>query len=853
MGQFNCWQTGNIISDTTTFSPEQGIWVRRASEHNLKGINVFIPRNQMTVITGLSGSGKSSLAFDTIYAEGQRRYVESLSAYSRNFLEQMKKPDVEAIFGLSPSIAIDQRSVNPNPRSTVGTVTEVYDYMRLLFARVGTPRCPEHRVPVDSQSPGQIVEEVMRQKKGTKFFVLAPVAQGKKGEFLAEFKKWAQKGFVRARVDGEWVELAKAKKLAKRKSHDIDILIDRLLVEEKYLPRLKESVNLALGLADGMVSIEPVGSKAKIYSIHRACPVCGFSFPEIEPRLFSFNNPRGACETCHGLGVVVEDEQELSDGGEEEQPPAQPCPDCEGKRLRPEALNVHLAGKDIATMSALPITELRTVLKSMKLRQREAMIAEKVLRQINSRLEYLDRVGTGYLSLDRRTGTLSGGEAQRIRLASQVGSALVGVLYVLDEPSIGLHPRDHRRLLDILEEIRERGNTVLLVEHDEETIRAADHLIDLGPRAGHHGGEVMAEGTPAEVIENPQSLTGRYLSGAESIPIPKVRRKGSGEKLSLLGATGNNLQNVDLEIPLGCLIGVTGVSGSGKSTLIVDTLYRALAQHFYRSLAEPAPFRKIQGLEHLDKVIDINQKPIGRTPRSIPATYVGLFPVVRQVFAELPEAKIRGFRPGHFSFNVKGGRCEVCGGGGQVKVEMHFLSNVYVTCDACLGNRYTRETMNMKFKGKSIADVLQMDVEEAAEFFKHHPAVSRKLETLKRVGLDYMTLGQSSTTLSGGEAQRIKLSKELSKRATGKTLYILDEPTTGLHFDDIRKLIDLLQELTDQGNTIMVIEHHLDVIKNCDYLVDLGPEGGNAGGEIVATGTPEEVAKNKRSITGQFL
>ncbi|MCC7405700.1 MAG: excinuclease ABC subunit UvrA [Bdellovibrionales bacterium] len=838
------------------FPPEEGIWVRRASEHNLKGINVFIPRNKITVITGLSGSGKSSLAFDTIYAEGQRRYVESLSAYSRNFLEQMKKPEVEAIIGLSPSIAIDQKSINPNPRSTVGTVTEVYDYLRLLFARVGSPRCPEHRVPVESQSPAQIVDEIMRLPAGTKFFLLAPVAQGKKGEFLAEFQKWSAKGLVRARVDGEWVELAKAKRLAKRKSHDIDLLIDRLVVEEKYLPRLKESVNLALGLAQGLVAIEPVGAARRVFSIQRACPVCGYSFPEIEPRLFSFNNPRGACGTCHGLGYVATEEELVESDDEEpgEQLSAPPCPDCGGRRLNREALNVHLAGQDIAALAARPIDELKTFLGTkLKLPAREALIAEKILRQILSRLEYLERVGTGYLSLDRRTSTLSGGEAQRIRLASQVGSALVGILYVLDEPSIGLHPRDHRRLLEILHEVRERGNTVLLVEHDEETIRSADHLIDLGPRAGIHGGELIAQGTPAEVELNSRSLTGRYLAGSEKIPSPSARRSGSGERLRLEGATGNNLRDVNLEIPLGCLIGVTGVSGSGKSTLIVDTLYKALAKHFYGSLADPSPYRRLVGVEKIDKVIEINQKPIGRTPRSIPATYVGLFPLVRDLFAELPEAKIRGYRPGHFSFNVKGGRCEVCGGGGQVKVEMHFLTNVYVTCDACNGQRYTRETMNMRFRDKSIVDVLNMSIEEALEFFEHHPPIARKLETLMRVGLDYLTLGQSSTTLSGGEAQRVKLSRELSKRSTGKTLYILDEPTTGLHFDDIKKLMELLHQLTDQGNTILVIEHQLDVIRNCDWLIDLGPEGGVGGGEIVAVGTPEQVAREKRSITGQFL
>ncbi len=840
-------------------SSELGIWVRRASEHNLKHVSVFIPRNKMTVITGVSGSGKSSLAFDTIYAEGQRRYIESLSAYSRNFLEQMKKPSVEAIVGLSPAIAIDQKSINTNPRSTVGTVSEVYDYLRLLFARIGVPLCPQHKIPVTSQSPQQIVDEVQALPLGTKFFVLAPVAQGKKGEFLSDFQKWIKKGFSRGRIDGEWIDLAKAKKLAKRKSHDIEIMIDRLVVDEKYLSRLKESIHLALSLSNGLVMIEPVGSVPKIYSIHRACPQCAFSFPELEPRLFSFNNPRGACPTCSGLGVLVpaQGESDESFEGEDniEEAKDDPiCPSCQGRRLRTEALNVQLMGKNIVEMSDLSIKNLRAFLnKDLQIGKRELLIAEKILKQILLRLDYLDRVGTGYLSLSRKTSSLSGGEAQRIRLASQVGSALIGVLYVLDEPSIGLHPRDHRRLLDILEELRERGNTVILVEHDEETIRAADHLIDLGPRAGIHGGEVMAEGSPLEVIAEARSLTGQFLSGVEKIQIPQVRRRGSGLFLIVEGAAGNNLQNLTLKIPLGCLVGVTGVSGSGKSTLIVDTLYKALARHFYHSLSEASPYKRILGLEHIDKVIEINQKPIGRTPRSIPATYVGALPLIRQIFSELPESKIRGYKPGHFSFNVKGGRCEVCSGGGQVRIEMHFLSDVYVTCDACLGNRYTRETLNIKFKDKSISDVLNMSVEEAADFFKHHPPLKRKLETLMRVGLDYMTLGQSSTTLSGGEAQRVKLSKELSKRGTGKTLYILDEPTTGLHFADVRKLLDLLHELTDQGNTVLVIEHHLDVIKNCDYLVDLGPEGGDGGGQIVGLGSPEELAREPRSLTGGFL
>jgi excinuclease ABC subunit A len=685
------------------------------------------------------------------------------------------------------------------------------------------------------------------------------VAQGKKGEFLSDFQKWIKKGFSRGRIDGEWIDLAKAKKLAKRKSHDIEIMIDRLVVDEKYLSRLKESIHLALSLSNGLVMIEPVGSVPKTYSIHRACPQCAFSFPELEPRLFSFNNPRGACPTCSGLGVLVSPKGESDEPleGEDSIEDAEDdpiCPSCQGRRLRTEALNVQLMGKNIVEMSDLSIKNLRSFLnKDLQIGKREQLIAEKILKQILLRLDYLDRVGTGYLSLSRKTSSLSGGEAQRIRLASQVGSALIGVLYVLDEPSIGLHPRDHRRLLDILEELRERGNTVILVEHDEETIRAADHLIDLGPRAGIHGGEVMAEGSPLEVIAEARSLTGQFLSGVEKIQIPQVRRKGSGLFLIVEGAAGNNLQNLTLKIPLGCLVGVTGVSGSGKSTLIVDTLYKALARHFYHSLSEASPYKRILGLEHIDKVIEINQKPIGRTPRSIPATYVGALPLIRQIFSELPESKIRGYKPGHFSFNVKGGRCEVCSGGGQVRIEMHFLSDVYVTCDACLGNRYTRETLNIKFKDKSISDVLNMSVEEAADFFKHHPPLKRKLETLMRVGLDYMTLGQSSTTLSGGEAQRVKLSKELSKRGTGKTLYILDEPTTGLHFADVRKLLDLLHELTDQGNTVLVIEHHLDVIKSCDYLVDLGPEGGDGGGRIVGLGSPEELAREPRSLTGGFL
>lgn len=838
----------------------EGIEVKGAREHNLKSVSVRIPRNQITVITGLSGSGKSSLAFDTIYAEGQRRYIESLSVYTRNFLEQMKKPEVDSISGLSPSIAIDQKSISSNPRSTVGTVTEIYDYLRLLYARIGTPLCPTHKVPVSSQTPEQIFEDVKSLKKGSKFFVLAPMARGKKGEFLAEFQKWAKKGFVKARVDDEWVDLAEAKKLAKHKAHDIDLLIDRLVLKDDMDHRLKESLNLALSLADGRVVVQVVGEEGKQYSLHSSCPECGFSFPELEPRLFSFNNPKGACPTCNGIGSLdlseMEEESDVIDDEDLEdvdEYAIQICPDCEGTRLRPEARNVLIADKTIAELAMLPALDLEKRLSEMSLGSKQALIGEKILQQIIERLQYLNRVGTGYLSLDRPTRTLSGGEAQRIRLASQVGSSLIGVLYVLDEPSIGLHPRDHHRLLEILQEIRDRGNTILMVEHDEDTIRSADHLIDLGPRAGRLGGQLLADGAPKELEANTLSLTGQYLSGKKRIAVPEVRREGNGNWLELKGASGNNLKNVNLKIPLGTLCGVSGVSGSGKSTLVIDTLFRILSKEFYSSLKEPANYKSIHGLEHLDKVIDINQKPIGRTPRSVPATYVGVFPMIRDLFSQLPESKIRGYKPGHFSFNVKGGRCETCQGAGLRKVEMHFLSDVYVKCETCNGRRYNREILHIKFKDKNIADILEMTTAEAEEFFRNHSSIHRKLETLVQVGLDYITLGQSSTTLSGGEAQRVKLSKELSRRGTGKTLYILDEPTTGLHFEDVKKLIDLLQVLVDQGNTVLVIEHNLDVLKSCDHLIDLGPEGGREGGEIVAEGSPESIAKQARSMTGRFI
>ncbi|MEK2645922.1 excinuclease ABC subunit UvrA [Bdellovibrio sp. BCCA] len=857
---------------------EDGIIVKGAKEHNLKNVSVVIPRNKITVFTGLSGSGKSSLAFDTVYAEGQRRYVESLSAYARNFLEQLKKPEVDSISGLSPAIAIDQKSVSTNPRSTVGTVTEIYDYLRLLYAKLGIPECPIHHIPVTSQTPQQIIEDVMKKSMGTKFYVLAPMASGKKGEFLAEFQRWAKKGFVKAKVDGKMIDLDKATKLAKTKTHDIDLVVDQLILKDSMKLRLSESINTALSMANGRVIIETLDGERVSYSLHSACPECGYSFPEIEPRMFSFNNPRGACPTCNGLGTIdLVEEEQFSDsevGGkkldkvvykykgkktsdeddeEDEEMVLSACPDCHGSRLRPEALNIRLGEKTIAELADLGAVELRDWISKLKWKSKDQLIAEKIVKQIVARLDYLIRVGTGYLSLSRPSRTLSGGEAQRIRLATQVGSSLIGVLYVMDEPSIGLHPRDHHRLLNIIGELKDRGNTILLVEHDEDTIRYADFVVDLGPRAGVLGGEMMAQGTPEELENNPKSLTGKYLKGEMRIPVPAERRKGNGQFLKLTGASGNNLHNVDMQIPLGTFTAVTGVSGSGKSTLIIDTLYKILAQHFYKASAQPSPYKKIEGLDKIDKVIDINQRPIGRTPRSTPATYVGLFPMIRDLFANLPDSKLRGYEPGRFSFNVKGGRCETCMGHGQIRVEMHFLSDVFVTCDTCQGRRYNRETLNIKYKSKSIADVLEMSVSEALEFFKNHSQIYRKLETLHRVGLDYMTLGQSSTTLSGGEAQRVKLSKELSRRGTGKTLYILDEPTTGLHFDDVRKLVELIQELADQGNTVLVIEHNMEVVKSADHVIDLGPDGGKGGGYIVATGTPEQVAKVSGSETGKFL
>ena len=853
-----------------------GIIIKGAKEHNLKDISISIPRNQITVFTGLSGSGKSSLAFDTIYAEGQRRYVESLSAYARNFLEQLKKPDVESVTGLSPAIAIDQKTVGLNPRSTVGTITEVYDYLRLLYAKVGTPLCIHHGVPVSSQTPKQIIDDILKKSSGTKFYILAPVAQGKKGEFLSEFQKWAKKGFAKAKIDGVFKDLESAQKLAKTKEHDIDLVVDQLILKDGISHRLSESVNTALSLAAGRLVIETTDGQRTNYSIHSACPKCGYSFPEMEPRLFSFNNPRGACLTCHGLGTLdLVEEEQYSDsdiGGkkldkvkytykgkkasdEDDEMVITSCPDCQGHRLRKESLNVQIAEKNIAQLAEISIIELKLFLEKIKWSDKNKFIAEKIIIQIINRLKFLDRVGCSYLSISRPARTLSGGEAQRIRLATQVGSALIGCMYVMDEPSIGLHPRDHHRLLEIIKELKERGNTIILVEHDEDTIRFADYVVDLGPRAGQLGGQLIAEGTPAELMKNPNSMTGRYLLGTQRIPIPQKRRLGNGKQIVLSGASGNNLKNVTLKIPIGTFTTITGVSGSGKSTLIIDTLYKILAKEFYRSNVQISPYKKIEGLEYIDKVIDINQRPIGRTPRSTPATYVGLLPLIRDLYATLPDAKLRGFEPGRFSFNVKGGRCETCMGHGQIKMEMHFLSDVFVLCDACQGKRYNRETLQIKFKEKNIAEVLNMSVEEALAFFKNHSHVHRKLETLHRVGLDYMKLGQSSTTLSGGEAQRVKLSKELSKKGTGKTLYILDEPTTGLHFDDVRKLVELIHDLTNQGNTVLVIEHNMEVVKTSDHVIDLGPDGGIYGGEIVAQGTPEEIVKNflKKSETAKYL
>ncbi|ALS13049.1 TPA: excinuclease ABC subunit UvrA [Pseudomonas aeruginosa] len=933
------------------------ILIRGARTHNLKNVDLTLPRDKLIVITGLSGSGKSSLAFDTLYAEGQRRYVESLSAYARQFLSMMEKPDVDTIEGLSPAISIEQKSTSHNPRSTVGTITEIYDYLRLLYARVGTPRCPDHDIPLEAQTVSQMVDQVLALPEGSKLMLLAPVIRERKGEHLAVFDEMRAQGFVRARVDGKLYELDEVPKLDKQKKHSIDVVVDRFKVRADLQQRLAESFETALSLADGIALVAPMDEDEDveeiIFSARFACPVCGHSISELEPKLFSFNNPAGACPTCDGLGVkqffdarrVVNGELTLAEGairgwdrrnvyyfqmlgslaqhygfsleepfdelGTEHQKvvlygsgrenvdfrylndrgdivkrshpfegilpnlerryretesatvreelakflSTQPCPDCHGTRLRREARHVWVGDRTLPAITAMPVGEACEYAAGLSLTGRRGEIAAKILKEIRDRLQFLVNVGLDYLTLDRSADTLSGGEAQRIRLASQIGAGLVGVMYILDEPSIGLHQRDNERLLGTLTHLRNLGNTVIVVEHDEDAIRLADYVVDIGPGAGVHGGQVVAEGTPDQVMNHPDSLTGKYLSGRKKIAVPAKRTPRDKKKLlKLKGARGNNLQNVNLEIPVGLFTCITGVSGSGKSTLINNTLFPITATALNGATTlEVAPYDSFDGLQHLDKVVDIDQSPIGRTPRSNPATYTGLFTPIRELFSGVPEARSRGYGPGRFSFNVKGGRCEACQGDGVIKVEMHFLPDIYVPCDVCKGKRYNRETLEIRYKGKSIHEVLEMTIEEAREFFDAVPALARKLQTLMDVGLSYIKLGQSATTLSGGEAQRVKLSRELSKRDTGKTLYILDEPTTGLHFADIQQLLDVLHRLRDHGNTVVVIEHNLDVIKTADWLVDLGPEGGSKGGQIIANGTPEQVAEMPQSHTGHFL
>ena len=938
----------------------KSILVRGAREHNLRNIDVEIPRDKLVVITGLSGSGKSSLAFDTIYAEGQRRYVESLSAYARQFLELMQKPDVDQIDGLSPAISIEQKTTSRNPRSTVGTVTEIYDYMRLLYARVGVPYSPTTGLPIESQTVSQMVDRVLSLPEGTRLYLLAPIVRGRKGEYRKEFSGLLKKGFQRVKIDGKFYELENIPTLNKKVKHDIDVVVDRLIVRPGLQQRLADSFETALGLTDGLAAAElatkPKKGKPKriLFSAKFACPVSGFTIEEIEPRLFSFNNPFGACPTCDGLGtqlyfdkdlVVPDPTKSLRDGaiapwskttspyymqtldslarhfkfstnsrwqelGEEIQDiilfgtddkvnfiyddglrryetkktfegvvpnmdrrwresdsawvreelerfqGISPCEACAGFRLKPEALAVKIDNKHVSEVAGMSIREAGKWFERLpkKLTKKQNEIAGRILKEIRERLHFLNNVGLDYLTLSRASGSLSGGESQRIRLASQIGSGLTGVLYVLDEPSIGLHQRDNARLLKTLSALRDLGNTVIVIEHDEEAILSADHVIDMGPGAGIHGGNVVAQGPPSAIKKAKQSLTGQYLAGVRQIPLPARRRPANPQRMvKVIGARQNNLKNITAEIPLGTFTCITGVSGGGKSSLIIETLYKAIARRLHNAKAPPGDHDRIDGLEYIDKVIDIDQSPIGRTPRSNPATYAGAFTPIREWFAGLPESGARGYKPGRFSFNVKGGRCEACQGDGVIKIEMHFLPDVYVECDVCKGNRYNRETLEVKFRDKSIADVLGMTVEEAANFFKAVPAIHGKFDTLKRVGLGYIHLGQQATTLSGGEAQRIKLAKELSKRSTGRTLYILDEPTTGLHFEDVRKLLKVLHEFADQGNTVIVIEHNLEVIKTADWIIDMGPEGGDKGGKIIATGTPEDIAQNKLNSTGQYL
>ncbi len=928
------------------------IAIRGARQHNLKDLAVDIPRERLVVITGLSGSGKSSLAFDTLYAEGQRRYVESLSAYARQFLEQLEKPDVDTIEGLSPAIAIEQKTVSRNPRSTVGTVTEIYDYLRLLFARVGVPHCPQCGQPIRAQTVQNIVDHVLQLPDSARLLILAPVVRHRKGAYRKELEQIKRDGFVRVRIDGEVMPLETVPTLDRNFNHTIEIVVDRLVVRPDIAARLSNSVETALAHSDGLVGVQIVDGEHLLCSVKHACPDCGISCPELEPRLFSFNSPQGACTTCDGLGVDMEFDPELvapngelslSEGAiavwsERQLDAMQPmlhglvvqygvdlhrpwgqlheaqqrvvlygsgdeavkvsyqargrtrhvervyegvipglkrryretdslavreslqsymrprlCEACQGARLRSEALAVRVHGCSISDVTALSVEQAERFFAELNLDDFDLRVAGKVLQELRVRLHFLRSVGLEYLTLDRAAATLSGGEGQRIRLATQIGSGLVGVLYILDEPSIGLHQRDNQRLLESLQRLRDLSNTVLVVEHDRDTINAADYVLDLGPGAGEHGGHVVAAGTPGEIRQEPGSLTGQYLSGVLTIPVPAKRRKPGKRKLVLQQAIANNLKNLDVEIPLGVFVCVTGVSGSGKSTLVMDILYKALARRLYRARERPGAFGVLKGMEHLDKVIDIDQSPIGRTPRSNPATYTGLFDIIRALFTQVPEARMRGYKPGRFSFNVKGGRCESCQGHGTLKIEMHFLPDVYVTCDVCKGRRFNRDTLEIRYRDKTIADVLDFTVDEAAEFFVNVPLLTPKLNTLREVGLGYIRLGQAATTLSGGEAQRVKLSRELSKRSTGRTLYILDEPTTGLHFADIQRLIEVLQRLVAGGNTVLVIEHNLDVIKTADYVIDLGPEGGDGGGRLVAAGTPETVAEVQGSHTGCFL
>ncbi len=827
----------------------QTIHIKGAREHNLKNLDVVLPRDRLVVVTGLSGSGKSSLNFDTIYAEGQRRYVESLSAYARQFLEQMGKPDVDSIEGLSPAISIEQKTTSHNPRSTVGTVTEIYDYLRLLFARVGQPFCVSCGEPITAQTVQQMVDAIGALPAGSRFQVLAPIVRGRKGEYRKELADARRAGYVRARIDGAIVGLDEAISLDKQRKHTIEIVVDRLVMkaEESLQRRLADSVETALKLTQGLVGVLTDEDTVTLYSEQLACITCGVSYPELAPRVFSFNSPHGACPACDGIGYEVSACPEGQEYSEHYL-----CPVCRGTRLKAESLAVKVGGQSIAEVTQLSIREAGSFFECLDLNVRERMIGQRILKEIRERLEFLLNVGLDYLTLDRAAATLSGGEGQRIRLATQIGSGLVGVLYILDEPSIGLHQRDNHRLLQTLLRLRDLGNTVLVVEHDAATMRVADHIVDMGPGAGVYGGSIVAQGTPADIMRHPDSLTGQYLRGEKRVALPSRARRPKGF-LTVVGAGKHNLKDVNAKFPLGLLTCVTGVSGSGKSTLMLEVLFPSLSSLLYHRKSRMEGCKTLKGADALDKVIDIDQSPIGRTPRSNPATYTGVFTFIRDLFAGLPESRVRGYRPGRYSFNVKGGRCEACQGGGLIKIEMHFLPDVYVTCEACKGRRYNRETLDVRHKGKTIADVLDMTVAEALDFFEHIPAIARKLQTLADVGLHYVKLGQSATTLSGGEAQRVKLSRELSKRATGRTLYLLDEPTTGLHFADVQRLLDVLNRLVEHGNTVLVIEHNLDVIRNADWIVDLGPDGGNAGGEIVDEGPPAELIKSGTSWTAQVL